>query len=263
MHRKLTSILLIATFFGCSTDEEPIDCEKSEFTINLAGVTDATNCSTHNGSIQISINGGQAPYNYLINNQQLRDMSALSNLAAGSYFVQVLDANNCVASLDNVTVAAADFAFDTVIVPSTLCRAGNGAVTINIVSVNPPYNYKLGNGNYSLDNTFTGLATGNHTISVQDSNNCVVTLTVTIPQGPTSVSWATDIKPIMERNCAISGCHNGVSRSNNFNDYASAKSQAKDIKSKTQDRSMPFDGSLTRNEIDLIACWVDDGALRN
>ena len=67
----------------------------------------------------------------------------------------------------------------------------------------------------------------------------------------------------MEKNCAISGCHNGVSRSNNFSEYASAKSFAKTIKSKTQDRSMPFDGSLTQNQIDLIACWVNDGALQN
>lgn len=91
----------------------------------------------------------------------------------------------------------------------------------------------------------------------------MVTLTITIPQGTTGTSWAVDIKPIMEKNCAITGCHNGVSRSNDFREFTSAKSHAKSIKSKTQDRSMPFDGALTQNEIDLIACWVDDGALQN
>jgi hypothetical protein len=91
----------------------------------------------------------------------------------------------------------------------------------------------------------------------------MVTLTVTIPQGITGTSWSNDILPIMEKNCAITGCHNGTSRSNNFSQYASAKSFAKTIKSKTQDRTMPFDGSLTQQQIDLIACWVDDGALQN
>ena len=95
------------------------------------------------------------------------------------------------------------------------------------------------------------------------NNNCVITLAIIIPRSNTGTSWANDIKPIMEKSCAITGCHNGVSRSNNFNDYASAKSHASSIKSKTRDRSMPFDGTLTQNQIDVISCWVDDGALNN
>jgi hypothetical protein len=67
----------------------------------------------------------------------------------------------------------------------------------------------------------------------------------------------------MEKNCATTGCHNGVSRSNDFREYTSAKTFANSIKSKTQDRSMPFDGTLTQDQIDLIACWVDDGAVLN
>jgi hypothetical protein len=207
------------------------------------------------------VSGGQEPYVFLVN--EVSAANALNSLSAGSYFVQVKDANNCVASLDNVTILAEDFSFTTNIEPNTSCLSGNGSVTVNIVSANPPYSYRLGDGNFISDNTFTGLTSGNHLVTVLDNNNCTLTLTVTVPQGTTGTSWTNDIKPIFEKKCATSGCHNGVSRSTNFKEYASAKSHAKSIKEKTQDRSMPFDDTLTQHQIDLIACWVDDGAIQN
>jgi hypothetical protein len=66
----------------------------------------------------------------------------------------------------------------------------------------------------------------------------------------------------MNTYCALSGCHDGRRRPD-LRLYERAKFYAKAIKSKTQDRSMPFEGSLTQEQIDVIACWVDDGALEN
>ena len=128
---------------------------------------------------------------------------------------------------------------------------------------NPPYSFQLGNLSFSPNNFFSGLKSGSHKIAVKDNNDCTVNLSVSIPQDFTGTSWVNDIKPILEKECAISGCHNGTSRSNDFRNYNSAQSFAPSIKSKTQDRSMPFDGTLTQNQIDLIACWVNDGALQN
>ena len=248
---------------ACSSDDDPVECEKDGPSINLNQVIGATSCSTSDGGIEVSANGGKEPYTFLLNDAPVEADGNLYNLFAGVYSVSVRDANFCTAFLDNITIQAADFSFNTQLVPNTSCLGGNGAVTIDVTSSNPPYSYRAGNGEFTTDNFFSGLSTGNHTFSVKDNNDCMVTLTVTIPQGKTGTSWVNNILPIMEKNCAISGCHNGVSRSNNFREYASAKSHAKTIKSKTQDRSMPFDGALTQNEIDLIACWVDDGAPQN
>jgi hypothetical protein len=67
----------------------------------------------------------------------------------------------------------------------------------------------------------------------------------------------------MDASCALTGCHNGVSRPD-LRIYANAKKYSYQIKEFTQDRSMPFDGPpLQQSEIDLITCWVDDGALEN
>lgn len=263
MRAFLTLSCCLALLIACSSDDDPVDCEKNGPVINLNQVVNASSCSTNDGGIEVAASGGKEPYTFLVNDEVVEGEGAFHNLPAGVYSVTVRDANFCSASIDNVTLLAADFTFSTVLEANTSCLGGNGGVTIDVTSENPPYTYREGNGEFTSENHFTGLSTGNHTFSVKDNNDCMVTLTVTVPQGNTATSWTNDILPIMEKNCAISGCHNGVSRSNNFSQYASAKTHAKDIKSKTRDRSMPFDGSLTQNQIDLISCWVDDGAPQN
>lgn len=90
----------------------------------------------------------------------------------------------------------------------------------------------------------------------------MITLSVNVPRGMKGTSWINNIRPIMTESCALTGCHDG-SIQVDLRVYATAKSYAPKMKEFTQDRSMPFDGSLEQSKIDLIACWVDDGALNN
>jgi hypothetical protein len=262
MQYRLLAILFVF-LAACSSDDEPVDCETAGPGITLGEITNATSCSAADGSVVVDVSGGVEPYQLFVNGQAAGTNASLTGLTAGTYSITVTDANNCSALLENVTILSQDFSFTTVLQANTSCLTGNGAVTVDVVQINPPYLFKIADGEFADDNFFTGLKTGNHMITIKDNNNCTVTLSITIPQGVTGTSWTNDIKPIMEKSCAITGCHNGVSRSNDFREYASVKSFAKSIKSKTQDRSMPFDGSLTQNQIDLIACWVADGALLN
>lgn len=255
--------VLAMTVSACSSDDPPIDCEKSGLLLNVDQIIHSTSCSTNDGSIQFSISGGVEPYKVSLNDQVTESSGSIDNLTAGVYSISVADANNCTFSLDNLSVLAEGFSFISIIQPSTSCSAGSGAVTIEVTGDSPPYSFQIGNLSFTPTNSFSGLKSGNHKIAVQDNNNCIVNLNISIPQGFTGTSWANDIKPILEKECAISGCHNGTSRSNDFRNFNSAKSFATSIKSKTQDRSMPFDGTLTQNQIDLIACWVNDGALEN
>ena len=78
-----------------------------------------------------------------------------------------------------------------------------------------------------------------------------------------TVSYSDDIVPLLEANCIKSGCHDGLSGPPNWGVYSNVKEKAAKIKEFTQDGTMPADGTLTQQEIDLIACWVDNGALNN
>ena len=77
-----------------------------------------------------------------------------------------------------------------------------------------------------------------------------------------TVSWQNDILPIMTTSCALVTCHDGVSRLD-WRNYDQVKLYADQIKNETQEKSMPIDGPLAQHEIDLIGCWVDNGAPAN
>lgn len=249
-------------YWTCVDDPKPIDCEVSGPIMSLGTVTNATSCSVPDGSIKVSATGGKEPYLFSLNDDPGQEEGVFTNLHAGYYTVKVVDANGCSKSVDNVSVKASDFQVNAVIEPDKLCIGGDGQITINIEPINPPYQFKLGTGSFSASNTFTNLAMGTYGITVQDNIGCSVFLSVTVPRDQSNVSWNDVIKPIIEKSCAKSGCHDGGARVD-LRVFQNAKANARSMKSKTQDRSMPREGTLTQDEIDLIACWVDDGALLN
>jgi hypothetical protein len=82
-----------------------------------------------------------------------------------------------------------------------------------------------------------------------------------------TVSFQDDIKPILETNCIKSGCHNGDNGATlNWSVFANVQAKASAIKTRTGNKSMPADiapTGLPQSQIDLIACWVDQGAKNN
>ena len=97
---------------------------------------------------------------------------------------------------------------------------------------------------------------------VTDDNGCQNSVTVSVDNG---TSYNDDIVPIINTNCAVSGCHDGNSSPPDWTDLALVQENAENIKTRTMDGSMPPAGrqDLQPTEIQAIACWVDDGALNN
>lgn len=77
-----------------------------------------------------------------------------------------------------------------------------------------------------------------------------------------TISWQKHIQPIMARSCAVSGCHDGISRLD-WRTYSLAKQYAAEIKAQTRSRIMPVDSRLPQKDIDMISCWVESGAQNN
>lgn len=77
---------------------------------------------------------------------------------------------------------------------------------------------------------------------------------------PCAPSFANDIKPIIDSNCI--SCHNGT-QFPDLRTYQGVSTNAGIVKIQVVNRTMPIGGSLTNDEIDLISCWVDNGAPNN
>lgn len=140
------------------------------------------------------------------------------------------------------------------------CGEAEGSIIATSTGGEGNIQYKLNEGSFQSSGNFTGLKPGTYTITARDAENCTATGTVTIHSG---ISFNNSIKPIIDTNCAISGCHvSGTGRAD-FTEFANIKQNAGNVKAFTQSKAMPKTGSLTDEEIEKIACWVDDGALNN
>jgi uncharacterized membrane protein len=94
-----------------------------------------------------------------------------------------------------------------------------------------------------------------------DSDGCTDTGNFEILSG---VSLDAEIMPIIEANCAVTGCHGNI-QSPILSSKTAVIGSANNIQSRTSAGTMPPAGrdDLTQSEIDLIACWVEDGAPNN
>jgi hypothetical protein len=262
------SSLIIYSACSSSDEPKPVDCTTTDLTPVLSSKTDPTDCIVNNGSIVVSATGGTAPYQFKLNSGTYGSATAFSDLGGGSFTITVKDANNCERTLAAVvlTAPAALQAGVSSISPHTNCASPNGSITVNVTGGTPPYDYKIGSGAFSSSNVFQNLKAGNYTITVQDESNCSITINNVVASN-TSVSFETDIKPILQANCIKSGCHNGDNGADrNWSVFANVQSSAQDIKTRTGNKSMPLDiapTGLPQSQIDLIACWVDSGAQNN
>lgn len=241
----------------------PVDCAAVIFEADVEALTNASECGAADGSITLTVSGGTPPYMYSIGDEPAQASATFGGLVSGLYAITISDQNGCKTLHDSILVSVDNFSASFVTTPDTDCLAGNGAVEITVNGNTGPYQFALDDGDLTSSNIFEGLARGEHFLTIADGTGCGVRKSVVIPRGATGVSWAQDILPIMQASCAITGCHNGISRNNDWRIYAQVKAHAGDIRERTQNKSMPFDTSLPQDDIDLIACWIDDGALEN
>jgi gliding motility-associated-like protein len=135
------------------------------------------------GAVTITATGGTGAYQYQLGSGSFGSSNVFSGLAAGSYVVTVKDANNCTTTV-NVIITQPTSPLSGSITAQTnvACNGGNGSVTVAGAGGTAPYQYKIGSGSLQSSGTFSGLAAGSYTVTVQDNNGCTTTVPVTITQ---------------------------------------------------------------------------------
>jgi len=84
--------------------------------------------------------------------------------------------------------------------------------------------------------------------------------------GCLNYSFTTDINPVIQSSCGNgSGCHGSGSTSGPgaLVTYTEIKNAAVQIQSSIQAGRMPLGSSLSGSQIQIISCWVNNGALNN
>jgi hypothetical protein len=117
--------------------------------------------------------------------------SVFSGLASGPYAVTLKDANNCV-STTNVTLGNIPGPSVSTTTTDSYCNKPTGKLIATVTSGTMPYQYSLDAINYQPGFLFTGLVAGTVTLTVKDSNNCISTSSVLIPNVPGPTITLTD-----------------------------------------------------------------------
>jgi len=138
----------------------------------------------NNGIVDVNVIGGTAPYSYnWSNSDTLQD---LNGVPAGTYFLEVTDANGCVDTLSASIAEPTELTMLTdTIISSTCSGAEDGEATVEATGGTPPYSYSWPNIGQTGP-TATGLSAGIYEVQVEDANGCLWSLNVVVGQ-PTSI----------------------------------------------------------------------------
>lgn len=259
-------IIFLFAFERCAYNDINIefDCNNSTLAIELQSKTDVTNCRSIDGSISVTASGGIEPYDFNINGGEYQTNNTFNNLGPGTYTVRVKDTNGCWKAID-VSISAAGSTLNATVLTTVdnQCTTDNGTASVTATGGVAPYQYQIDAKGFGPGNVFEGLKEGQHVIIVKDDEECQTTLSVRIAHGSTGISYASQIKTIITTECALSGCHGAGTGSRDWTVFSNVKSNAANIKSRVVNRTMPPGDPLKQSDIDLISCWVDDGALDN
>lgn len=187
--------------------KDVVDCERTYSVtitqptqLTISGVGTSPTCyDGSNGSITVTSNGGTGTKTYYISSNGVNYGSpttgtTFSNLSVGTYSFLVVDANSCTAFSSDVTLSKlAPSATDTI--THVTCNGGsNGKIVLtSFTNGVPPYAVSTNGGNvYGIVNTsftYSGLTSGNYTLFIKDSNDCIKSYLYTITQ-PSALSCA-------------------------------------------------------------------------
>jgi len=144
-----------------------IDCD-----LTITGtVTNNTCYGNEDGSIEVSVDGGTAPYKYRWSNT--RTDNKIESMPGGYYTVTVRDASGCIKTEQfNITEPMPMFASN---LSKTLpdCGTNNGGIAVSFAGGTAPYSYIWSNGE-TMDN-ITNLLPGVYSLIVTDANGCEFT----------------------------------------------------------------------------------------
>ncbi|MCC7222491.1 MAG: choice-of-anchor L domain-containing protein [Chitinophagales bacterium] len=169
---------------GCQDVETIAISNAPSVFINVDNITDGT-CGNTNGSVDISLSGGTAPYSFAWSNAATTE--DLSNVDEACYTVTVTDGSGCMATAEACVgnTIPPDLQLDNT--NEATCGNDNGAATVAVAANTgtAPFTYTW-TGGVSNGASATDLAGGDYTITVSDAAGCndILTLTISATASP-------------------------------------------------------------------------------
>lgn len=155
--------------------------EPPQLTVTTSG--SATTCGLANGTASAFVSGGVQPYTYLWNPNG-ETGSTISNVAAGTFQVEITDAHSCNTM---ASISLADLAGPQVQISNLNHVSCNGvrdaSVSLTVSGGRMPISYQWSGSTVNAP-VISNLGSGNHTVTITDANNCSSIIPFTITEPP-------------------------------------------------------------------------------
>jgi hypothetical protein len=175
---------------GCSITET-VTIESPEILTALLDNVQQALCGQNNGSINVSVNGGVAPYQITLNGSVVSP-GLVSNLTPGSYTLLVTDANNCTATgtVEVTSPPALSASLTDLVQPN--CVNISGSFNVSVSGGTSPYEFSNGNLSQSTG-VFVNQTPGQYNILITDASGCTTSIPVSLNEPTPLISEITDL----------------------------------------------------------------------
>lgn len=167
---------------GCEKTFEETLIEPQLLEVETTIITDVKCFDGNDGSIDLAIKGGTAPFDYTWSNGATSE--DVSNLEKGNYGVTIVDNHNCTTSVSELVIAEPPVL--TLKVERTRnisCNAGNdGEIALLAGGGVGSFQYSLDAVDWQDPNLFSGLYAGDYTVYVRDANLCSLNTTTALSE---------------------------------------------------------------------------------
>ena len=164
--------------------------EPSKMAVSSKTIVDVKCNGQTTGSVTLTVTGGTGAYTYLWSGGG-ETSATLNNKAAGSYFLTITDAKNCVIKdTSTITQPAAPISI-TPTLTNVKCNGGkDGAITLLVAGGTPIYTYNWTGPGITVATTkdITTLLAGDYRVTATDSKGCAQTAGPLTLTQPTAVS---------------------------------------------------------------------------
>ncbi|MHC0439798.1 T9SS type A sorting domain-containing protein [Flavobacterium sp. 3-210] len=169
---------------GCLSSSYVAITEPTAITTTVS-VKNSTTVGSNDGQITVTAIGGVSPYIYALTidgipSSIFQASNIFDGLKAGSYSVQVKDANGCIAMQAVSIIDGPPALVATATATQITCANSIGVIAVTATGGTPPYTYSFDDGvTYSASNTYNGFQ-GTYSIKVKDAENSQASTTITL-----------------------------------------------------------------------------------
>ncbi|MFH1321869.1 MAG: hypothetical protein ABII90_14615, partial [Bacteroidota bacterium] len=156
---------------GCSAVDTVTITEPSLLSATVINSTDVLCYGSSDGTATVSVSTGTSPYTYFWSPSGGNNATA-TGLLAGSYTVNVTDANGCSGS-DNVTITEPSSLILSLNSTPAVCGNLDGTATVTASGGIGSYTYFWDDPGSQITAIATGLPGGTYTVNVTDANGCL------------------------------------------------------------------------------------------